>query len=86
MLDPVAYLATLSQGGGVGDTPLYSILKLTAVPVLATILHTGPLTKNVFVESKLSSYYLSEVSLEKKSPVISLKGFRQNLTNLSNCP
>jgi len=43
-------------------------------------------SKNVFVESKLSSFYLSEVSLEKKSPVISLKGFRQNLTNLSNCP
>jgi len=37
MLDPATYLATLSQGGG--DTPLYSNLKLIAVPVLATILH-----------------------------------------------
>jgi len=39
MLDPAAYL-TLSQGGG--DTPLYSNLKLIAVLVLATILHTAP--------------------------------------------
>jgi len=40
MLDPAAYLATSSQGGG--DTPLYSHLKVIAVPVLATILHTVP--------------------------------------------
>jgi len=39
-------LATLSQGGWGGDTPLYSILKLIAVPVLATILHTAPLNNN----------------------------------------
>jgi len=44
MLYPAAYLATSSQGGGGGDTPLYSNLKLIAVPVLATILHTAPLT------------------------------------------
>jgi len=42
MLDPAAYLATSSQGGG--HTPLYSNLKLIAVPVLATILHIAPLT------------------------------------------
>jgi len=42
MLDPAAYLATSSQGGGGGDTLLYSNLKLIAVPVLATILHTAP--------------------------------------------
>jgi len=28
MLDPAAYLATPSQGGGGGDTPLYSNLKV----------------------------------------------------------
>jgi len=49
MLDP----ATLSQGGGVGDTPLYSNLKLIAVPVLATILHTAPLT----VLAKMQTYW-----------------------------
>jgi len=43
MLDPAAYLATSSQGGG--DTPLYSNLKVIAVPVLATILQTAPLKK-----------------------------------------
>jgi len=43
-LDPAAYLATSSQGGGGGDTPLYSNLKLIEVPVLATILHTAHLT------------------------------------------
>jgi len=43
-LDPAAYLATWSQGRGGGDTPLYGNLKLIAVPVLATILHTAPLT------------------------------------------
>ena len=43
MLDPAAYLATSSQGGGGGVTPLYSNLKVIAVPVLATILHTAPL-------------------------------------------
>jgi len=43
MLDPAAYLATSSQGEGGGDTPLYSMLKLIAVPVLPTILHTAPL-------------------------------------------
>jgi len=43
MMDPVAYLETLSQGGG--DTPLYSNLKVIAVPVLATIVHTAPLNK-----------------------------------------
>jgi len=43
-LDPAAYLATWSQWGGGGDTLLYSNLKLIAVPVLATILHTAPLT------------------------------------------
>ncbi len=43
MLNPAAYLATSSQGGGGGDTPLYSHLKVIAVPVLATILHTAPL-------------------------------------------
>jgi len=43
MLDPAAYLATLSQGGRGGDAPLYSNLKVIAVPVLATILHTAPL-------------------------------------------
>jgi len=32
-----SYLATSSQGGG--DTPLYSNLKVIAVPVLATILY-----------------------------------------------
>jgi len=37
------YLATSSQGRGGGDTPLYSNLKVIAVPVLATILHTAPL-------------------------------------------
>jgi len=42
-LDPAAYLATSSQGGGGGLTPLYSNLKVIAVPVLATILHTAPL-------------------------------------------
>jgi len=42
-LDPAAYLATSSQGVGGGDTPLYSNLKVIAVPVLATILHTAPL-------------------------------------------
>jgi len=41
-LDPAAYLATSSQGGG--DTALYSNLKLIAVPALATILHTAPLS------------------------------------------
>jgi len=48
MLDPAAYLATSSQGGGVEETPLYSILKLIAVPVLSTFLHTAPLTSSVF--------------------------------------
>jgi len=43
MLDPSAYLATLSQGGGGEDIPLYSNLKVIAVPVLATIVHTAPL-------------------------------------------
>jgi len=43
MLDPAAYLATSGQGEGGGDTPLYSNLKVIAVPVLATILHTSPL-------------------------------------------
>jgi len=43
MLDPTAYLATSSQGGGGGDTPHYSNLKLISVPFLATILHTAPL-------------------------------------------
>jgi len=43
-LDPAAYLATSSQGGGGGDTALYSNLKLIAVPALATILHTAPLS------------------------------------------
>jgi len=42
MLDPVAYLATSSQGGR--DTLLYSNLKVIAVPVLATILHMAPLS------------------------------------------
>jgi len=46
MLDPAAYLATSSQGAGRGDV-LYSILKLIAVPVLATILHTAPLIKYI---------------------------------------
>jgi len=41
MLDPAAYLATSSQGGG--DTPLSSNLKVIAVPVLANILYTAPL-------------------------------------------
>lgn len=36
-------LAILSQGGGGGDTPLFSNLKVIAVPVLATILHMVPL-------------------------------------------
>jgi len=40
MLDLAANLATSSQGEG--DTLLYSNLKLIAVPVLATILHTAP--------------------------------------------
>jgi len=40
-LDPAVYLATSSLGGG--DTPLYSNLKVIALPVLATILHTAPL-------------------------------------------
>jgi len=44
MLDAADYLATSSQGGGGGDTPLYSNMKLIAVPVLATIFHTAPLT------------------------------------------
>jgi len=45
--DPAVYLATSSQGGG--DTPLYSNLKLIAVPVLAIILHTAHLMlKNYF--------------------------------------
>jgi len=43
MLDPAAYLATLSQVGGGGDTLLYSNLKVIAVPVLATILHKAHL-------------------------------------------
>jgi len=43
MLDPATYLATLSLGGRGGDTLLYSNLKVIAVPVLATILHTAPL-------------------------------------------
>jgi len=47
MLDPCS-LATSSQGGGGGDTPLYSTLKLIAVPVLATILHTAPLIFDMF--------------------------------------
>jgi len=50
MLDPAAYLATSSQGGGGGDTLLYTNLKVNAVPVLATILHTAPLT--VWIVSK----------------------------------
>ena len=41
--DSAAYLATSSQGGGGGDTPLYSNLKVIAVPVLATIFYTAPL-------------------------------------------
>jgi len=46
-MDPAVYLATSSQGGG--DTPLYSNLKLIAVPVLAIILHTAHLMlKNYF--------------------------------------
>jgi len=50
MLDPAAYLATSSQGGG--DTPLYSNLKLIAVPVLATILNTAPLNEvDIFIVS-----------------------------------
>jgi len=46
MLDPAAYLATLGLGGGEGggDTPLYSNLKVIAVPVLATILHRAALS------------------------------------------
>jgi len=48
MLDPAAYLATSSQGGGGGDTPLYSNLKVIAVPILATILHTAPLIYVIF--------------------------------------
>lgn len=36
-------LATTGLGGGGGDTMLYNISNVTAVPVLATILHTGPL-------------------------------------------
>ena len=48
VLDPAAYLATSSQGGGGGDTLLYSNLKVIAVPVLATILHTAPLMSGFF--------------------------------------
>jgi len=43
MLDPAAYLATTSQGKLGGNTPLYSNLKVIAVPVLAIILHTASL-------------------------------------------
>jgi len=43
-LDPAGYLATSSQGGVGGDTPLYGNLKVIAVPVLATILHRAPLS------------------------------------------
>jgi len=42
MFDPAAYLATSSQGGWEGITPLYSNLKVIAVPVLATNLHMAP--------------------------------------------
>jgi len=42
--DTTAYLATSSQGGGGGHTSLYSNLKVIAVPVLATILHTAPIS------------------------------------------
>jgi len=67
-LDPAAFLATSSQGGGGGDTPLYSNLKVIAVPVLATILHTAPLsagpesgieTHNSAVHIKLLKVHLS---------------------------
>jgi len=47
-LDPAAYLATWIQGGGGGDKPLYSNLKLIAVAVFATILHTAPLISHRF--------------------------------------
>jgi len=60
MLDPAAYLATSSQGGGGGDTPLYSNLKVIAVPVLATILHMAPLRLFFYFmttkETRISSF------------------------------
>jgi len=40
-LDPAAHLATSSQGGGGGDTPLYINFKVIAVTVLASLTY-GP--------------------------------------------
>jgi len=50
-------------------TLLYSNLKVIAVPVLATILHTAPLKKftfihlaDAFIQSNLQLLYMSEVA------------------------
>jgi len=53
----ISLTTVLSFKGG-GDTPLYSNLKVIAVPVLASILHTAPLIFKQVVGKKVDKITL----------------------------
>jgi len=66
-LDPAAYLATSGQGGGGGNTLLYSNLKVIAVPVLATILNTAPLSIFLSISESLNLFEKQAIHDQNKS-------------------